>query len=83
MIEVIGGRRLEGAPLGGVSILLTTGLVVWVRYLRWSDEAAFIRAVASLATGRGARLILGAGYAAPLLLIALTILSRRWLRPPC
>jgi DMSO reductase anchor subunit len=74
VIEVIGGQRPGGLPLFGVLILLTTGLIVWARYLWWSSEPAFVCAVAPLAHGRDARLIVGAGYVAPLLLMALASL---------
>jgi DMSO reductase anchor subunit len=73
-IEVIAGRRPDGAPLVALLVLLAAGLAGWSRYLGWSDEAAFTQAVAPLAKGRPGRVIAGGGYTAPLLLIALAAL---------
>jgi formate-dependent nitrite reductase membrane component NrfD len=74
VIDVLSGRRPEGAVLGGVLVLLAGGLAAWVRYLRWSSAPAFAEAVAPLARGRGARFIIGGGYAVPLALTALAVL---------
>ena len=73
-IEVISGRHPNEVVLGSVLVLLATGLIVWTRYLRWSREAAFVEAIAPLATARGVRFIAGGGYTAPLALTALGVL---------
>jgi formate-dependent nitrite reductase membrane component NrfD len=72
LIEVVSGRHPERTLLGGALLLLAAGLVTWMRYLRWSGEAAFAEAVAPLAKGLGGRLIVVGGYLAPL---ALTLLA--------
>lgn len=72
LIEVIEGRR-PGAPLVAVLALLVAGLATWMRYVGWSSEPAFVRAVEPLARGRASRLIIGGGYAAPLILVALSL----------
>jgi len=53
--------------------LEVAGLVVWLRYLAWSGEPAFLEAVRALRDARAARLIIGGGYLAP---IALVVLAR-------
>jgi formate-dependent nitrite reductase membrane component NrfD len=70
LIEVIEGRR-PGALLVAVLALLAAGLAAWMRYVRWSSGPAFMRAVEPLARGRASRLIIGGGYVAPFMLVAL------------
>jgi formate-dependent nitrite reductase membrane component NrfD len=72
LIEVIEGRR-PGALLIAVLALLAAGLAAWSRYLRWSSQPAFVRAVEPLARGRASRLIVGGGYVAPFMLVALAL----------
>jgi DMSO reductase anchor subunit len=74
VIEVISGRRPDGAVLGGVLALLAGGLFVWTRYIRWSVEPAFAEAIAPLTSGRGGHVIVCGGYTAPLGLIPLGVL---------
>jgi len=65
----VGVRRVPSVPgLAAVLMLLIGGVWMWVRYLTWSSEAAFAEAVAPLTRGREARLVVGAGLMAPLLL---------------
>ncbi len=70
LIEVGEGPR-PGVFVIAMVALLAVGLAAWMRYVGWSSEPAFVRAVEPLARGRGARLIVGAGYIAPFLLVAL------------
>jgi len=73
MIEA-GAGRLPGARfLAVVLVLLAASLVVWGRYLCWSSESAFARAVDVLAYGRASRLIVVGGYLAPCVLAALAV----------
>jgi formate-dependent nitrite reductase membrane component NrfD len=71
LVVTAAARRDAGAPaLGAVLVLLAVGVWMWVRYLTWSRERAFAEAVAPLTRGREARLVVGAGLLAPVLLIA-------------
>jgi hypothetical protein len=54
--------------IGGMLLLIVVSFVVWARYLAWTSEDAYRRAVAPLREGRSAVLIDGAGYGLPLLL---------------
>lgn len=74
LVEVVGGRAPGSARLGAVLAVLGTGLAVWMRYVRWSSDPSFVGAVARLSRGRGARLIVGGGYVAPLALTGLVLL---------
>ena len=69
LVVAVGVRRVPSVPgLAAVLMLLVGGVRMWVRYLTWSSEAAFAEAVAPLTRGREARLVVGAGLMAPLLL---------------
>jgi formate-dependent nitrite reductase membrane component NrfD len=71
LVVAVGARRVLSVPaLAAVLMLLVAGVWMWVRYLTWSSEAAFTEAVAPLTRGREARLVVGAGLMAPLLLTA-------------
>lgn len=71
LVVAAGVRRVPSGPaLAAVLMLLIGGCWMWVRYLTWSSEAAFAEAVAPLTRGREARLVVGAGFLAPLLLAA-------------
>ncbi len=70
LIDVIEGGR-PGGVLVAVLALLAAGLAAWMRYLRWSSEPAFLRAVDSLARGRASWVIVGGGYVVPFVLVVL------------
>jgi formate-dependent nitrite reductase membrane component NrfD len=71
LVVAVSVRRVPSVPaLAAVLMLLIGGVWMWVRYLTWSSEAAFAEAVAPLTRGREARLVVGAGLMAPLLLTA-------------
>ena len=71
LVVAVSVRRVPSVPaLAAVLMLLIGGVWMWVRYLTWSSEAAFAEAVAPLTRGREARLVVGAGLMAPLLLPA-------------
>ena len=80
LIEVVGGRP-AGAALLAVLALLGAGLAAWLRYLGWSGEPAFVRAVEPLARDRAWRLIVGGGYIAPLGLVTLAAMLPGLARP--
>lgn len=71
MVEVSLGRLPDAAVIAAGAGLLAAGLLVWLRYLTWSREPAFVEAVRALRQGRAALFIAGGGYAAPLVLAAL------------
>lgn len=68
LAEVAAGRPPLPALVGAVLALVVVAFVAWARYLAWTSEDAYRRAVAPLREGRAALLIDGAGYGLPLLL---------------
>jgi DMSO reductase anchor subunit len=73
LIETASGRRPAAPVLVATLFLLVGALLAWVRYLRWSDESTFTRAVASLSEGRASLLIARGGYLVPFLLVVLAV----------
>jgi formate-dependent nitrite reductase membrane component NrfD len=72
LVSALGGRAPGRGWLVGILALLGAGLAVWMRYLGWSSEPAFARAVQPLAHGPEFDLAMIGGYATP---FALTLLS--------
>lgn len=59
--------------LGAAMLLLVLGAIVWLVYVTWSGNPAFTRATRPFREGPTAVAIVGAGYVAPFLLLALAI----------
>jgi len=74
LVEVGAGRSPLPTPAGAVLALIVVTFIAWARYLVWTSEESFTRAVAPLREGRSALVAEGAGYGLPLLLglLALT-----------
>jgi DMSO reductase anchor subunit len=70
LVSVGLGLPPSRALLGGLTTLLVAGAVAWLAYLGWSDDPAFMQAIRPLRAGRSATLLVGAGYLAPLALVA-------------
>lgn len=68
LIEVVAGRSPIPAVVAPVLMVIVVTYVVWIRYLAWSAEDAYRRAVAPLRERRAALVIDVAGYGLPLLL---------------
>jgi DMSO reductase anchor subunit len=68
LVETIAGRPPAPAVVGAVLALVVAAFVAWARYLAWTAEDSYARAVAPLREGRAAALIDGAGHGLPLLL---------------
>lgn len=68
LVEVVAGRAPIPAVVAPVLMLIVVTYVVWIRYLAWSAEDAYRRAVAPLRERRAALVIDVAGYGLPLLL---------------
>ncbi len=68
LVEVAAGRPPRSAQVGAVLALVVVAFVVWARYLTWTSEDSYTRAVAPLREGRSALVIDGAGHGLPLLL---------------
>lgn len=68
LVDALAGRSPIPAVIGVTLLLIVVAFVVWVRYLAWTSEAAYRRAIAPLREGRSAVVIDGAGYGLPLLL---------------
>jgi DMSO reductase anchor subunit len=68
LVEVAAGRPPIPALAGAVLALVIVAFVAWARYLVWTSEDSYTRAVAPLREGHSALVIDGAGYGLPLLL---------------
>jgi hypothetical protein len=68
LVEVAAGRPPIPALVGAVLALVIVAFVAWARYLVWTSEDSYTRAVAPLREGHSALVIDGAGYGLPLLL---------------
>lgn len=68
LVEAAAGRTPAPAAVGSVLVLVMVGFVAWARYLTWSPEPAFVRAVAPLREGTSSLVTDGAGYGLPFLL---------------
>lgn len=73
LAETVSGRRPTAPVLVATLFLLAGALLAWVRYLTWSDESTFIRAVSALSEGRASLLIARGGYLLPFLLVAIAV----------
>ncbi len=73
LVEAAAGRAVSPALSGALLALIVVGFVAWARYLAWSRDGAFVRAVAPLTERHAARIIDGAGHGLPLLLIPLAL----------
>lgn len=71
LIEVAAGRRPGGGLLGTVLGLLVLGTLTWLGFLTWSGDETFRRATRPLREGSLARELVGLGYLAPFVLVAL------------
>jgi hypothetical protein len=67
------GRSPGGGMLGATMLVLALGAIVWLAYVIWSGDPAFTRATLPFREGPTAVAIVGAGYLAPFLLLALAI----------
>lgn len=74
-VETLGGRPIGPWRLGALLALVVAGFAAWTRYLNWSSDRVFVRAVAPLQERRVAAAIEQFGYAVPLVLglVALAI----------
>jgi DMSO reductase anchor subunit len=68
VIEGVAARPAILAAVGAVLGLIVVAFVAWGRYLEWTSEDAYRRAVAPLQESRSALVIDGAGYGLPLML---------------
>lgn len=68
LLEVGAGRVPSSTVVAVVLALITVGFGVWARYLVWTSEDSYTRAVAPLRASVPALVIDGAGYGLPLLL---------------
>ena len=67
-METLGGRPIGPWRLGALLALVVVGFAAWTRYLNWSSDRVFVRAVAPLQERRAAAAIEQFGYAVPLVL---------------
>lgn len=65
LVETAAGRPPRAGVLAALLVLLVLGLVLWRRYLSWSSEPVFARAIACLREGRASLLIARGGYLLP------------------
>jgi DMSO reductase anchor subunit len=81
LVEVGAGRSPLPAPAGAVLALIVVTFIAWARYLVWTSEESFTRAVAPLREGRSALVIEGTGFGLPLLLGLLALAAPTLARP--
>lgn len=67
LVEVGAGRSPLPARVGALLALIVVAFIAWSRYLAWTSEESFTRAVAPLRESRSVLGIDGAGYGLPLL----------------
>ena len=67
LVEVVTRRPPPPGLVGAVLTLVVVAYVAWARYLVWTSEDSYARAVAPLREGRSALVIVGVGYGQPLL----------------
>jgi DMSO reductase anchor subunit len=67
LVEVVTRRPPPPGLVGAVLALIGVAFITWARYLVWTPEDSYARAVAPLREGRPARVIAGVGYGLPLL----------------
>jgi DMSO reductase anchor subunit len=67
-VETLDGRPIGPWRLGALLALVVVGFAAWTRYLNWSSDRVFVRAVAPLQERRAAAAIEQFGYAVPLVL---------------
>jgi DMSO reductase anchor subunit len=72
-MEALGGRPIGPWRLVALLALVGVGFAAWTRYLNWSSDRVFVRAVAPLQERRAAAAIEQFGYIAPLVLGLLAI----------
>src|SRR5262249_34413895 len=73
IIEAVRGRAPRTALLGVVMTLLVAGFITWARYLTYSADDLFVRAVTALRDGPGSLFIARGGYLLPFALVALGV----------
>ncbi len=79
--ETVARRPPPPGLVAGVLAVLVVAFAAWARYLVWTSEDSYARAVAPLRTGGPALIIDGAGYGLPLLL-GLLALAAPAVAPP-
>jgi formate-dependent nitrite reductase membrane component NrfD len=82
LVEAAAGRPPVPTLVGAVLALVVVAFVAWARYLVWSSEGSYMRAVAPLREGRSVLVIDGAGYGLPLLLGLVALAAPAVAGPP-
>ena len=67
LVEVVTRRPPPPGLVGAVLALIGVAFITWARYLAWTSEDSYARAVAPLREGRAVLVIDGAGFGLPLL----------------
>jgi DMSO reductase anchor subunit len=67
-VETLGGRPVGPGRLCALLALVVVGFAAWIRYLNWSSDRRFVRAVAPLQARRASVAIEQCGYGVPLVL---------------
>jgi len=81
LVEVAAGRPPRPALVGAGLALVVVAFGAWARYLAWTSDDAYTRAVAPLREGRSVLVIDGAGHGLPLLLGLLALAAPAVARP--
>jgi len=70
VVEPALGRAPRGDVPGVTLVVVAVALLVWLAYLTWSPEPAFVRATRALRERAPGALLVGGGYVAPFALLA-------------
>ena len=73
LVETFAGRTPGAISLGVTLPLLAVAMVVWLGYLTWSDDDAFVAATAALRRGAVSIDIIAVGYVGPFVAGALAL----------
>jgi phenylacetyl-CoA:acceptor oxidoreductase subunit 2 len=81
LVAVGRGERPGPRLLGATLVVLIAWVLAWWSYLTWPGGAAFDEAIRPLHAGRGALALVGLGYLAPSLALALALALPAWEGP--
>lgn len=78
LVETLAGRTPGDQLLGAAMVLIVFGFVGWLTFVRWSTDAAFVRATSMLREGATAVQLAGGGYVIPFLAVGLGLAVADW-----
>jgi formate-dependent nitrite reductase membrane component NrfD len=73
LVDGVTARSDASSPLAATLPLLVAGLLVWLVYVTWSRDGAFLAATRPLREGAVGVALAGCGYVAPFVLVIVTL----------